>query len=222
MKNILLPKVFQPFYCNNLVRIGKQNDGGYLVNLLDINKSEVLISFGIGQDTSFEVDFLAINDCQLRAYDGTISKLHDYLFTSPKRKLELKNVGADISFLDIIKNKNNIYLKCDIDGSEYGILFDILLSVEKFTGIAIEFHNISNYKKFNELTNFISKIDLILVHTHINNYSYIETTEGFIPDVIELTFSCSKENTEIRKNISSPHHLDMPNNPNDDDFTLCF
>jgi hypothetical protein len=31
MKDITLPKIFEPFYCADLIRLGKDNDGGYLV-----------------------------------------------------------------------------------------------------------------------------------------------------------------------------------------------
>ena len=44
---IQLPKIFKPFECNQLVRLGKDGDGGYLVNMHDVEKSNLLISLGI-------------------------------------------------------------------------------------------------------------------------------------------------------------------------------
>ena len=31
MKNVTLPKILQPYSCADLIRVGKDNDGGYLV-----------------------------------------------------------------------------------------------------------------------------------------------------------------------------------------------
>ena len=39
---IQLPKIFKPFECNQLVRLGKDGDGGYLVNMHDVEKSNLL------------------------------------------------------------------------------------------------------------------------------------------------------------------------------------
>jgi len=44
----------------------------------------------------------------------------------------------------------------------------------------------------------------------------------YTPSVIELTFSSSKNNTELKRNIPLPHPLDMPNNPDDDEFRISF
>ena len=54
-------------------RIGKKNDGGYVIcNIPDI-KYDVLISGGIENDTSFEDEFLnKYSDIECYAYDGTI------------------------------------------------------------------------------------------------------------------------------------------------------
>ena len=44
----MLPKQFKPKHKSNLVRIGKNNDGRYLVEKDSILKSNSLVSFGIG------------------------------------------------------------------------------------------------------------------------------------------------------------------------------
>ena len=53
----MLPKQFKPKHKYNLIRIGRNNDGGYLVEKNSISKSNSLVSFGIGLDWSFEKDF---------------------------------------------------------------------------------------------------------------------------------------------------------------------
>lgn len=214
-----------PYYCEDIIRLGKDNDGGYLVNKKDIEKTKTLISFGIGEDISFEKSFISFNDCPILAYDETIKDQHKAFFKGNKTLYHKNITSSNIN--DVLNNAGDgIFLNCDIDGGEYDILHDLILHSHRFTGMTIEFHNISNYKEFNELVNFISKFELRLIHAHANNYSYIVKKDGIhdthIIDVIELTFSSSKNNTELKKNIVLPHKLDMKNNPRDEEFMISF
>lgn len=222
MKNVTLPKIFQPYHCKDIIRLGKDNDGGYLINEKDIHKTQNLMTFGIGEDVSFEKMFIDQNEyCDLYGYDSTIGNDHDEFFVDRKKLYREKVTSSNIE--DILSDKNDIFLNCDIDGGEYEILYNLIKHSDKFTGLVIEFHDISKYDKFNEVTNFISKFELRLVHVHINNYTYIvHQNFNFTPDVIELTFTSTKENTELKRNINLPHSLDMPNNSRDDEFKISF
>ena len=42
---------------SDLIRIGRENDGGYLVSRSDIDHSDVLIGLAINDDWSFEKEF---------------------------------------------------------------------------------------------------------------------------------------------------------------------
>lgn len=53
----MLPKLFKPKNLYKLIRLGRPNDGGYLVELNSILNTKTLISFGISSDWSFEEDF---------------------------------------------------------------------------------------------------------------------------------------------------------------------
>jgi hypothetical protein len=220
MFQVNLPKIFQPFYCENLIRVGKNNDGGYLVNKNDINQTDILISFGIGDEWSFENYF----NCQIYAYDGQIAPLKN--FDSLNRTFINKNVGKEnkntqVSISSILDKKFNVFLKCDIDGGEYQILDELIEYAQIFTGIVIEFHTISKNSNFNHIVNFISKIGMKLVHTHINNYFYYITPNGIIPDTIELTFS-SANNLIYNPKLTLPHILDQPNNPDNNEIQILF
>lgn len=52
-----LSKYFKPKFSYDLVRIGKNNDGGYLIDFNSFKKSASLLSLGINDDWSFEKDF---------------------------------------------------------------------------------------------------------------------------------------------------------------------
>ena len=224
MYSYKLPKLFQPFDCDSLYRLGKDNDGGYIVNSSDVAISSKLISLGIGTDWSFEKHFLSFNNCKLEAYDGSLNITDEVKqFFMYDRKIHQKNIGdkeGEVPFSSII-NGHEIFLKCDIEGSEYGILNDIINHTSRFSGLIIEFHNINDPENFNDLINFVSKINQKIVHVHVNNYFYYKTPTQNIPDILEITFSSSK-NIRYNQSLTLPRNLDMPNNPKDEEFKLFF
>jgi hypothetical protein len=74
MKKIpALPKFLQPQIINSLERIGRNNDGGYVIDKSNILDSDALITFGINDDWSFEEHFHNINPLPIFAFDGSIS-----------------------------------------------------------------------------------------------------------------------------------------------------
>ena len=70
-----------------LVRFGKDNDGGYLIEKNSILNSEILISVGISWDYSFEEDYLTKINKKVYCYDHTLNFRH-YL---PK----ISSIGLD-------------------------------------------------------------------------------------------------------------------------------
>jgi hypothetical protein len=52
-----LSKYFKPKFSYDLVRVGKNYDGGYLIDTNSFKKAENLVSLGISDDWSFEKDF---------------------------------------------------------------------------------------------------------------------------------------------------------------------
>lgn len=224
-RDIVVPKILKPFHCNQLIRLGKDNDGGYLVNKHDVEKSLSLISFGIGTDCSFEKNFSKINDIKVLSFDKDADVNLDREFYSGHRNICYKYVDNfssedTMSFKEIVwEQSNNIFLKCDIEGKEYDLLDEIIQNDTRFSGMVIEFHGLSNHKNFDNLANFIGKIRHKLVHIHPNNHIF--SFDSFIPDVLELTFT-SSDNIEYNPNISLPHSLDMTNCVGAYDYRLIF
>ncbi len=71
----MLTKEFKPGGLYDLVRLGKNNDGGYLVCKNSIEVSDYLISFGINDDFSFEEDFKNKKNIPIFAYDPTTTNI---------------------------------------------------------------------------------------------------------------------------------------------------
>ena len=69
-----LPSFFSFNTPNDLIRIGRNFDGGYLVSKSDIDRSEILIGLGINDDWSFEEDFLHRKKVDVFAYDASVNE----------------------------------------------------------------------------------------------------------------------------------------------------
>lgn len=55
---VLLPEIFKPQGHVPLIRLGRKNDGGYLVDLRSVVEADFLLSCGINDDWAFERGFL--------------------------------------------------------------------------------------------------------------------------------------------------------------------
>ena len=68
-----LPAFFNFKTAKDLIRLGKNNDGGYLVSKSDVEQSDVLIGLGMSDDWSFENDFSKLKKVEIFVYDASVS-----------------------------------------------------------------------------------------------------------------------------------------------------
>ena len=68
-----LPLIFRPEKESNFVRLGRNNDGGYIVPVDAAKDSNLLLSFGLDDDWSFEKDFYEINHNQIIVCDASVN-----------------------------------------------------------------------------------------------------------------------------------------------------
>ncbi len=258
----MLPKYLKPTKEFDLIRLGQDNDGGYLVEKESIKKSNGLITLGLGYDWSFEKDFYDFTTKKIFCYDHTVNYsgikklcrklITSYFFRMFKPKYVLKKNFFDQMFKNIflfrdykkffsskathiekrIGSGNNgimlneildtkkdlfpVFLKIDIEGSEYRIFNEIIKNQNYFSGIAIELHDVDLHLE--KIKDLIDKLDMELVHIHPQNPAFV--TSDFIPTQIELTFSKSPK--PINNLPKIPHHLDQPANPSLPEIELKF
>jgi hypothetical protein len=232
----MLKKEFKPKYLYDLLRVGKNNDGGYLAESNSIQIAQSLISFGIGKDWSFEIHFKKIKNIPIFAYDHTIEKFEElpqfkiffnanksnYFFRKKivetlveKNNTNIKTILNDLN-LYFLGLKSPIFFKIDIEGSEYIILNDLVKFSKSISGLLIEFHDVP--ANLNTILKFIKEIDLDLCHIHANNWGGVDS--NMVPKVIELTFA--RDPVKIDDKSTVPHILDQRNNPRKEDITINF
>ena len=116
-----------------------------------------------------------------------------------------------------------VFVKMDIEGSEYDVLDDLLRHSTNIVAIAAEFHDVGTLpERFNS---FVEKIkrDFYIVHIHGNNMG--GTAPFNFPIAPEITFL----NKRFFKSAPPPSRskypipeLDRPNNPRLPEFTFEF
>ena len=73
VETIQLPKFLCPLYETDLIRIGKDHDGGYLIPKQSLNQTKLLYSFGLSDDWSFEEEFYNKTSAKIICYDHTVN-----------------------------------------------------------------------------------------------------------------------------------------------------
>ena len=240
-----LPSFLKPKKTYKLDRVGKDNDGGYLIGSNSIKRTKNLISLGIHDDWSFEKKFSELNsDVKILCYDDQISikflikkilnnfflfffnfefkklilsivKLFEYIFISSQIKFTKKKIILG-DLKKITENLKDLFIKIDIEGSEYRIFEDLLEIQDEIICLVIEFHDIDLH--MDKIEKFINKTKLELIHIHPNNYCGLDRFGN--PTTIEVTF---ENNPVIEKDLLIfPHNLDQNCNPKGPDINISF
>ena len=172
----------RPIKTANLARFGEKSDGGYVVDSDIMKNTNKLITFGLGPNWKFELDYLNINENnKVHIYDHTITsyiyikRIIKYIrrfitfktnvtgllepikhFIRFKKFLNnrrvkyfkenisypaLKKIDTDIDkVFSRINDNTSVIVKCDIEGSEYDVIDQILKYSEKINMLIFEFH----------------------------------------------------------------------------------
>lgn len=227
-----LYKLLETYNFDKKIRLGTNEDGGYVIADLD-ELYDCYISCGISNEASFDRDFLKkynnIGKNNSYAFDGTI-KDYPWQYTTDIQfiKKNISNINDDNNTnLDyLINNNNNIFLAIDIEGGEYPWILSLnQKDLNKFKQICIEFHGLNDNSWGTQLKDKIKCLKKLsdthyLIHAHGNNNSGIQNS---IPDVLELTYVNRNYFKEIpsKNNIPFPiKDLDYPNKKSKKDYIL--
>lgn len=207
-----------------LLRIGAESDGGYLIPD-DLTEISACFSPGVDQIASFEAGLLKYGIPSHLAdfsVDGVPEGISVASFT--KKFIRANNNIESISLENWIKSKpeyvenKDLILQMDIEGGEYeSILSTPNEILKKFRIAAIEFHNIetwaqSDYFSIVEAT-FEKLLEIFyVVHNHPNNAMGIVNLNGFLtPRLLEITFLRKDRALSYDKFMKLPHPLDRAN-----------
>ena len=207
----------------DLIRVGGNNDGGYLLPN-DLSGIATCFSPGVDVTASFEKDLLT---------RGIWSHLADASVDAPPDDLkvlsfEKKFLGVvnDSDYMTIeywVRNKagglGDLILQMDIEGAEYQTIIATPLDIlRRFRIIAIEVHDVqawfNNPIAWETVQDFFSKLlsDFRVVHLHPNNNCpFIDADGILLPTVFEMTLLRKDRAIPEGYCDTFPHPLDQPN-----------
>lgn len=194
-------------------RIGKNNDGGYVICDIPNINYDVLIAGGIEKDSSFEDQFLNMfPDINCYAYDGTILESPS---KHPRFKWIKQNIGSieniNITNLhDLINSHKSCFIKMDIEGYEIPWLESLSISqLLNISQLVIEFHRPFSQRE----SNIFKKLNQVFALVHLHGNNVVKELVNGIPYFFECTYINKKLLSKpLEFNIDPlPSLLDQPN-----------
>ncbi|MEK9570119.1 MAG: FkbM family methyltransferase, partial [Paracoccaceae bacterium] len=243
-----LPNFLIVYECPSLIRLGRDNDGGYLISEIDVKNSNCLISLGICDDWSFERDYYLSTRKMLRAYDEstglklfyeqfirsikywrniqttiiTILKPFDYIWFFRGKKKHFRNFISD-------KNRGNEIsfesIMNDADCDNILLKIDIEGAEYKILNQLIEHKSkiCGMVIEFHDIPNNLEQIKNFIANfdlpvVHVHANNFAPVDINGSAPVMELTFSRNGATEDETKLF--PNQLDMPNNEFETEITL--
>lgn len=227
----LLEKLYPVKTKFDLIRIGGNNDGGYLVPD-DLSDIKLCFSPGVDVTASFEKDLLA-RGIKSHLADASVDGAPDGLEVASFTKKYLggfyneQHMTLDSWMSDHHAFMGDYILQMDIEGAEYQtILAADRNALNRFRIIVIEIHNVQawfNPIAWGVVNTFFDKLlaDFYVVHNHPNNNCpFVEVDGILMPTVFELTLLRKDRAEPIGFVDKFPHPLDQPNVTNQYDRPL--
>ena len=194
-------KLLTPINVSGLARFGAIGDGGY-VGLAD-SVPELIISGGAGKNIDFEMEFALLGSSVL-LFDPTVKKLpknHSRVThlpfalcgTNSRQFKKIMNLNAALK-LGTQERASNIWLKLDIEGSEYELIDESLEVLNSFNQIFIEFHDTYRLLDSEFRDRFVRIISYLNSNFHLisinsNNWQNVfGAGYAFAPVTFEATF----------------------------------
>jgi len=206
----------------DLVRVGKNYDGGYVM-IDDFSKKSIAYSFGISNDISWE-EWVASRYIDVYCYDHTIEglphrneKLHWYKYGIAGTD----RIEDSLLSMETLIEKNNheaetkMILKMDVEGAEWEFIksADSTL-LDNFSQMTFELHYITDENHKEEIIAALRKINKThqAVWIHANNGGGAERAKNeIVPNLLEITYVNKKEYQFISAPYDCPIELDYPN-----------
>lgn len=207
-------------------RIGKNNDGGYVIaNVPDVSY-KLCLAGGVCDDISFEEAFCEMYPGSIcYAFDGTLSS--PPTIKHPNVRFIRQNVGPRNSFEctnlhDLLETNKDILVKMDIEGHEIPWFLSLdSTHIDNIVQMVVEFHF-----PFSLLETIVfDKINRthVLIHFHANNNCGTRMMGSVVmPNVFECTYLHKRffERKPTLNHHPIPSELDMPNVVTKDEIHL--
>jgi hypothetical protein len=207
---------------HELIRIGGDADGGYLIPD-DLDGVRYCFSPGVSTIADFE---LALAERGIKSFlaDFSVerSPVDHPLLEFDRKFLGRKDAGEYMTLETWVNGKRDLegdmILQMDIEGAEYDVLFSTPSSLlRRFRILVVEFHDLDRLAApdyFAYIRLLLDKLtqDFVVSHIHPNNYKQSVSIRGVhIPPLLEMTMLRKDRVRHAIPRSDFPHQLDRPN-----------
>ena len=228
-----LLEMLYPINCEKgLIRLGSENDGGYLVPD-DLDGIEACFSPGVSNDSRFEKD-CATRNIKVFLADASVNTPAetDSLFDFIPMFIGSMNNNSYLTLDKWVNSKipdtnKELLLQMDIERAEYEVFHSLSeKTINRFRVMVIEFHDLDemwNYPFFKVMSRVFKKILQThhCVHIHPNNIANKSKLNGIeTVQAMEFTFYKKERINKVRYQTSFPHKLDKDNSPKEPTVVL--
>ncbi|TPK32931.1 hypothetical protein FJ492_27335 [Mesorhizobium sp. B2-5-4] len=230
---LLRPYDVEPFL---KTRVGCKSDGGYVI-LDDFDPIEIVYSFGIGNQVSFDLEMANMGK-DIFMFDHTVDgpplehpNFHFYkqgLAADNSEAASLYTLAYQLNRLGH-EGRPDLLLKIDIEGAEFEVFSAIPKEIlRQFRQITMELHWLDRLSDQTYRAGFVaalSKInsDFTLFHVHSNNNEPLRIVDGHVvAPVMELSYVRSDLIERVPSTTVYPTEFDFPNWSPRPDHTLWF
>jgi hypothetical protein len=252
MRTAILPKFLTPQHSDHLIRIGRDFDGGYLIDERDLDKTSLLISLGVNEDWSFEKQFTSRRRIPVYAYDATLNI--KYLVRRVWRSILrlnpiyiIRSLSALLDYPIFFSGKNRHTQKyVGLTSPGYTTLTAIIAEATKATdvdnGIFVKIDIEGwEYRLLDEVIAIADKMTGLAIELHDVDL-HLDKLEKFIErfplklahlhvnnysptnaNGTPLAIECTFTSSPTSEKFERlPHPLDMPNKRNREEYTVTF
>ena len=172
----------KPIRTSNLIRLGRNLDGGYVVDFEIVKKCNTLITFGLGPDWSFELDYIKKNkEIKIYIYDYTVSsypyikEIWKYFRRFITFRASLESVATRVKYLynyqkflnsknvNFFKEKITFPIQNKIDTDIKKVFSRIDNTEDVILKIDIDG---SEYKIIDEILKYSNRIEMLMFEFH--------------------------------------------------------
>ncbi len=250
MIEVRLPTDLAPASCDDLIRLGRDHDGGYLVSRSDVLSAQCLVGLGLNDDWSFEQGFTQLNDCDLIGYDGSVSSLifaRRFLRALRRRRREdpasrrLSVLSSYLSFFRGRREHRRTFVAAQpgpdtvpfADVAVWAGARRVFLKIDIegaeygiLDGITALGRQVTGLViEFHDCHQRLDQIrqfvrQIELTLVHVHANNHGAVMGDGLPQVIELTFSAATRTGTSQQSL--PHVLDQPNKASAPDYAIRF
>ena len=227
-----MKELFRPYVLagDELVRVGSGlGDGGYIVPKSILSKCDVLYSYGIGGEISFELDWSRMTGKPAHLFDHTIDNppsLSPGMRFYKQGLSGFKTIDTDNLINHIYNNGDNyknVLVKMDVENWEYDWLNNTSMeSLKNIECLTIEFHNVSQPPFRKAIEKLKEYYNIVWTHGNILGGGFWHTSE-ILPNVLEITLLKKVGHSYkglIQRNL--PIEIDRPSDGVSNDMVIRY